>query len=366
MTSLARAENLAAEPLAHEHCAVSVETKSGVFGFDCAPGETLLYAGLRHGLTLPHECATGTCGTCRARVMTGEVDVAWEEAPGAARLKRDKGDILLCQTRALGDCVLRVPAEVAEKPARHQIPAYRTGLMENIRRLTSDVISFEVALSAPMEFDAGQFVVVEAPGLQGARAYSMVNFTRSAERIELVVKRKPSGGFGDWLFGPGAEGAEVKVFGPLGRATFHADENKNLLMIAGGSGIAGMMSILASAAESDHFRTRKGYVFFGVRTLADGFYLEEFARRVAEANGNLEVTLALSHEEPSREDHPDHPGVKLAGGMVHEVASRAMAGRYDDLMAYVAGPPPMVDGALRALITQGGLSPSAIRYDKFG
>ena len=186
MTSLARAENLAAEPLAHEHCAVSVETKSGVFGFDCAPGETLLYAGLRHGLTLPHECATGTCGTCRARVMTGEVDVAWEEAPGAARLKRDKGDILLCQTRALGDCVLRVPAEVAEKPARHQIPAYRMGLMENIRRLTSDVVSFEVALSTPMEFDAGQFVVVEAPGLQGARAYSMVNFTRSAGRIELV------------------------------------------------------------------------------------------------------------------------------------------------------------------------------------
>ena len=58
--------------------------------------------------------------------------------------------------------------------------------------------------------------------------------------------------------------------------------------------------------------------------------------------------------------------MKLAGGMVHEVASRAMAGRYDDLMAYVAGPPPMVDGALRTLITQGGLSPSAIRYDKFG
>ena len=44
---------------------------------------------------------------------------------------------------------------------------------------------------------------------------------------------------------------------------------------------------------------------------------------------------------------------------------KAMAGRYGAAIAYVAGPPPMVDGALKALIAQGGLSPRQIRYDKF-
>lgn len=367
MTSSARADDLAELAVPPEdRCSVTIQSRSGVFAFDCAPGDTLLYAGLGHGLTLPHECATGTCGTCRARVMSGEVEVAWKAAPGGAKLKSEKGDILMCQTRAVGDCVLRVPSDVAEKPVRHQIPAYRKGVIEDVRHLTPDVTRFEVALSEPMEFDAGQFVAVEAPGLEGARAYSMVNFDRGSDRIELVVKRKPGGGFGDWLGGSDAEGAALKIFGPLGRATFHPDENRNLLMIAGGSGIAGMMSILARAAREDYFRNRKGFVFFGVRTLADGFYLETFARSVLESHGNLEVTLAISHEDVDRETHPEHSGVTLANGFVHDVAGQTMTGRYDDVMAYVAGPPPMVDGALRTLISQGGLSPASIRYDKFG
>lgn len=365
MTSLARADAAALAAAPEARCSVTVEARSGVFAFGCRPGEVLLYAGLAEGLTLPHECATGTCGTCRARVMSGEVDVAWEAAPGAARLKRDKGDVLMCQTRAVGDCVLRVPSDIAAKPERHQIPAARAGLLQNLRQLTSDVTHFEIALAEPMDFDAGQFVVVEAPGIEGARAYSMVNFGRGLDRLDLVVKRKPGGGFGDWIAGPAAEGAGVTVFGPLGRATFHPDEDRNLLMIAGGSGIAGMMSMLARAGEEDYFRKRRGHVFFGVRTLADGFYLAEFARAVDHGHGNLEVTLALSHEDLGAAAHPDHPGVRLAHGFVHEVAGQAMAGRYDDVMAYVAGPPPMVDGAIRTLLTQ-GLGRMAIRYDKFG
>lgn len=364
MTSSARADAAASRGVAS--CSVSVETKTGVYGFECPPGETLLFAGLRHGLTLPHECATGTCGTCRARVMSGEVDVVWEAAPGAARLKREKGDVLMCQTRALGDCVLRVPSDVAAKPERHQIPAHRSGRIVDVRRLTSDVTRFEVALSGSMAFDAGQFVVVEAPGLVGARAYSMVNYGGAADRVELVVKRKPGGGFGEWLGGPGAEGAEVTLFGPLGRATFHPEEDRNLVMIAGGSGIAGMMSILARAAAEDYFRTHKGFVFFGVRTLEDAFYLEEFATRVRDGAGGLEVTLALSHQDAGAGFHPAHDGVRLATGFVHEVAARAMAGRYDNAMAYVAGPPPMVDGAIKTLIVEGGLNRNSIRYDKFG
>lgn len=362
-TSLARAEVF--EDASAGRSTVTVEARSGTFSFDCAPGETLLYAGLAHGLTLPHECATGTCGTCRARVTSGEVDVCWEEAPGAAKLKRDKGDVLMCQARAVSDCVLRVPSDVAERPARHEIPAMRSGVVEDLRRLTSDVVRFEIALSEPMPFDAGQFVVLEAPGLEGGRAYSMVNYGGAPDRIELVVKRKPGGGFGDWIDGPLAPGAKVRVFGPLGRATFHPDEGRDLLMIAGGSGIAGMMSMLARGVAEGYFADRKARVFFGVRTLADGFYLEDFARAVEAGQGNVEVTLALSHEDAGREDHPDFPGVKLANGFVHEVANAAMAGSYDNVMAYIAGPPPMVDGAIRSLII-GGVGRSAIRYDKFG
>jgi len=345
---------------------VTVETKSGPFEFKCEPHQTLLYAGLRHGLTLPYECATGTCGTCRARVVAGSVAVDWEEAPGFARLNRGKGDILMCQARPLEACRLRVPAQVLPQPERHAVPSLRSGTVQSVRRLTSDVIHFDVALDGPMMFDAGQFVVLKVPGLSGTRAYSMVNYQRDCSCIELVVKRKPGGGFGNWLFDREIVGHEVETFGPLGRATFHPEEDRNLLMIAGGSGIAGLMSILARATGEDYFRDHKGFVFFGVRGLTDGFYLNEMSRFVAQSHGNLEVTLALSHETIDAATHPAHPELQLATGWVHEAMASAMRGRYANVAAFVAGPPPMVDGAIRALIAEGGLPSSLIRYDKFG
>jgi toluene monooxygenase electron transfer component len=346
---------------------VQVQSKAGLVTFACGRDETLLLAGLRQNLTLPYECASGTCGSCRARLDSGEVANGWPDAPGHAKIKPAKGDILMCQTRPLGDCSLRVPANVVEGFPRHTCPTHHNGRIERLDRLTADVLHFDVVLAEPMVFDAGQFVLLRVPGLEGMRAYSMVNYERRSRRLSLVVKRKPGGGFGDWLFEHAVAADTVDVFGPLGRATFHPDEDHDLLMVAGGSGIAGMMSILERATNEGHFDAHKGYVFFGVRTIDDCFYLEQFSRYVDKARGNLEVTIALSEAPPQGPTDGAHPGVRFATGMVHEVCGRAMAGRFTDrMMSYLAGPPPMVDGALRTLISSGKVTPDRIRYDKFG
>ena len=115
-------------------------------------------------------------------------------------------------------------------------------------------------------------------------------------RVELLIKRKPGGRFSDWLFDERRSEREVAVFGPLGRAVFRPHEGRNFICIAGGSGIAGMMSILECAVQADYFRDHKAAVFFGVRTLQDAFYLESLSRYVAQSHGNLEVTIALSDE----------------------------------------------------------------------
>lgn len=343
---------------------IAIQSKSGEHDFICGHRETILHAGLRQGINLPYECATGTCGTCWARVMSGEYDTAWKEAPGAARLKPDKGDILMCQTRPRSDCVLRVPTETP--PSKQPIPARRAGVIRNIKKLTGDVAHFHVHLSEPIEFEAGQFVVIETGDLTGGRAYSMVNFDPSSvSRLDLVLKRKPSGKFSDWLFAERQSDEAVEVFGPLGRAVFRPIEDKNIICIAGGSGIAGMMSILDHAVSADYFRDHKGAVFFGVRTHADTFYLDELSKFVKASHGNLEVVIALSHEESVAECHEKYPSLKLATGMVHEVAAKKLEGRSDNAIAYIAGPPPMVDGAIRSLVTN-GFSAGSIRYDKFG
>jgi len=342
---------------------ITVQNKSGELAFDCGERESILHAGLRQGINLPFECATGTCGTCRARVMSGDVDVRWPEAPGGARLKPEKGDILMCQTLARSDCTLRVPSELAVSEKFR--PAPRRGVIRGIRRLTRDVAHFDLHLPAPMTFQAGQFVVLEAEGVTGGRAYSMVNYDSDSDRLELVLKRKPDGHFSNWLFDSVKDEAQVDVFGPLGRAIFRPEEARNIVCIAGGSGIAGMMSILECAVRADHFRAHRGSVFFGVRTLADAFYLEKLSRLTAASHGNLEVTVALSDEPAATKTHAEFPDLKLAHGMVHDVAAKAMAAGDRNALTYIAGPPIMVDSAIRALIA-GGTAIRDIRYDKFG
>ena len=224
---------------------ITLQTKSGEFKFDCQDGEPVLFAGLRAGIDLPYECATGTCGTCRARTMSGACTNTWTDAPGMARYHAEKGDVLMCQARTDGDCLLRVPAEVTTSCHALQRPLATEGRITEARMLTSDVLHIELALNQSIRFEAGQFMVVTAPELEGGRAYSMVNFARETDKITFVIKRKPDGGFLGLGLRNAIIGKSVSLFGPLGKATFRPEENHDLLCITGGSGIAGIMSILS-------------------------------------------------------------------------------------------------------------------------
>jgi len=341
---------------------VTVQSKNSELAFDCGGGESVLYSGLRQGISLPFECATGTCGTCRARVITGEVEVSWKEAPGGARLKPDKGDILMCQTRVRSDCVLRVPSMLTAMDRAP--PAPRRAIIRDLRRLTDDVAHFDLHLSSPMNFEAGQFVVIEAAGIPGGRAYSMVNFALGCERVGLLIKRKPGGRFGDWLFERFRQDTQVDVFGPLGGAVFRPEEGRNFMCVAGGSGVAGMMAILDHAVQEDYFRGHTGALYFGVRTLRDAFYLERLSAYAAASHGNLDIAIAISDDEAPAARHAEFPALRLESGMVHEVAEQEMALGNRDVLAYVAGPPLMVESTIRTLVAA-GFAVKDIRYDKF-
>src|SRR5215468_3784467 len=86
-----------------EHVKVLVNGKNGARDFECGAGEKILHAGLRSGVALPYECATGTCGTCRARLVSGHAESQWPEAPGR-RYFKNEADLLMCQCVAHDDC----------------------------------------------------------------------------------------------------------------------------------------------------------------------------------------------------------------------------------------------------------------------
>jgi toluene monooxygenase electron transfer component len=339
---------------------VQVNARNRAFQFEADSGEKILYAGLRAQAGLPYECATGTCGTCKAKLIDGRIDDAWPEAPGRKFLKPERGEFLMCQCSAQTDVSIEVASFVYPADPGACRVGTLGGTIRQVRSLTHDVAAIDVELDAPCEFDAGQFMAVSAPGVPGMRGYSMVNYDQPAKRLEFVVKRKPGGGFSEWLFSDKATGASLELLGPLGKASFHPGMAKNLLCIAGGSGIAGMMSILARAAEANYFERHKVWVFFGVRTLRDAFFLKELA-----AYPKAQITVALSEEDIQEKTRQDWPTLRFERGLVHEVAKRHMAGKYQDVRAYLAGPPPAVDAAIRVLLLEAKLTADCIRYDKF-
>lgn len=342
---------------------ITVKARNGAGEFECEPGEKILHAGLRSGFELAYECGTGTCGTCKATLVSGGVESEWPEAPGGRYLK-SPAELLMCQCLAREDCALEVGV-LKTREAGAPLPGALGGHVRGWRRLTHDVAAFDVTLDRPLDFDAGQFALLSVPGIAGARAYSMVNFERAARRLSFVVKKKPGGTVSEWLFGDGVEGTRLGLFAPVGHATFHPGLQKHVLCIAGGSGIAGMMSILQCAGEAGHFAGWDGHVFFGVRSARDGFFLDELHALQARYPARLAVTIALSDEDVPASLPAAYPGLAFARGLVHAVAGERMKGRFADVRAYVAGPPPMVDASLRLLLREARLSPADIRYDKF-
>ncbi len=345
---------------------VDIEKKDQTFTFEVDEGEQILYAGLRAGIPLPYECATGTCGTCKARIKEGDIDDGWDQAPGKKNLNPDRREFLMCQTRAGCDLKLGVPSAIRKFREDDLLPSHLTGIATNWQALTHDVMQFDVSLPESTRFHAGQFFTIKTPGLEGYRAYSMVNYEPQTDQLRFIIKNKVGGGFSDWAFDQSRGEDPLELFGPIGRATFHPDEDHNLFMIAGGSGIAGLMSILTHGHQIGYFKDHRADVYFGVRTLEDAFFIDELSEIQRNHQDTVNITVVFSEENGAADTSWKlgelHPGF----GMVHEAALQGIEPGTPNTMAYIAGPPPMVDACIRPLILDLKFGANMIRYDKFG
>lgn len=342
---------------------VTLSTAQQTCSFVCGEGERVLHAGLRAGLAVPYECASGTCGKCRAKLVEGAVRDLWPEAPGHAALK-SADDILMCQSAAACDLRLAVPRMPTAGGPRLAAPSNREAVVSDRRLLTRDIVEVTLSLDAPLSFRAGQFVLLEVAGIAGPRAYSMVDREASAQTLRFVVRRRPGGALTDWILGD-CVGGKVGLFGPLGKAVFDPDTQGDVVCIAGGSGIAGMLSIARSALNHGHLDRHRLDVFFGVRTPRDLFYAGELAQLCEAAGPGLSATVAFSEASTDESLGGRFPLLKFDNGFVHDVALRAKQGALRDATAFLAGPPIAVDAGVRSLLTVARMPLSRIRFDKY-
>jgi toluene monooxygenase electron transfer component len=335
--------------------------------FESQAGDPILYSGLEQGIDLPYECATGTCGSCKVKRISGQFQCTWPESPGRKHLKSDD-EFLMCQCVAVSDLQIEVRSKLKEPKQIESRPKWLSGVTIASAVVAPDVITISLRLDEAIHFLPGQFMVLEFEGIRGGRAWSMTNSAKTTDLVDFVIKKKPGGLLSDFLFAKSSLlGLKVKAFGPIGKATYTSDFQRNLICIAGGTGIAGMMSILDEYISGGAYQKYNAEVFFGVRTARDLFFASEFSHLVEQANGALKVVVAFSEEAATPEFMQLHPKLNFDQGFVHEVAWRQIEGQVKPhTAAYLAGPPPLVDGALRILLLKARIPAAEIFYDKFG
>lgn len=244
------------------------------------------------------------------------------------------------------------------------VPRGGQALLRYVKELAPGILRFGLELDCPLQFRGGQFLALEPPGISGYRNYSIVNYEETTRDIDLVMKTVPGGAFSEWITQTPAGSRRIKWFGPLGMATFDPGIEEDLICIAGGTGIAGMMAILAHAQCTNYFNRHFGHVFFGVRRFSDSFFLDELCALAEKALGRLKITVAFSDPDSTTPPPERFRGLTFERGLVHEVAARGV-GKGRNAIGYVAGPSAAVDAAVRMLVLQAGLPPKNIRYDRF-
>ena len=316
--------------------------------FTCGPGETILRAGLAAGFAMPYECASGSCSSCKGRLVDGAVDSLWADATGLSERDRRKGDrILCCQALPQGDCTVQVRLGEVEGAREEPAPAPFTATVETLERLVAGVIAFSCRPAQPVPFLPGQFVLLQVPGGQ-RRAFSMANI--EAETLAFIVKEKPGGHASRYLFEELAAGDTVNLEGPYGRAYLRTPPEREIVCVAGGSGLAPMLSVARAAiADPDTPAVR---LFFGANRAEELFMADEMQALAAE-HERLSLTLAVRDGAPG-----------AATGLVGDVALAAME-ELAECDFYMAGPPGLIDAILRPVMRSGKVRPERIFFDRF-
>ena len=337
---------------AREGRRASVRLEPDGRSFRCAPGQTVLAAALTAGIDLPYECASGSCGSCCARLLAGAVSSLWADAPGLSERDRRRGDrILCCQSVAQGDCVIQVSPGDAVPPIP---PAPVQARVSNLQLLNRDVMHLVLDAESGMDFLPGQFVLFTLRHGIGRRAYSMSNLPDGTGRLEFIIKRKPGGLASAFLFDELRAGDRLDLEGPYGRAWLREDSPRDIVLLAGSSGLAPIWSIAQAVLQRSPQRRLR--LYFGVNRGEDLFWLTPF-EQARPAHPGLEIHLVLMH--PS----PQDPAA-CRQGVVGDVMSRDV----DDLRScdlYMAGPPGLVDHVMRELVATGRAQADRVFFDRF-
>lgn len=330
---------------------VTVEPTGDVISVE--EGQTILDAALRQGVWLPFACGHGTCATCKVQVTDGEFDQGNASPFALMDMERDEGKVLACCAMPESDLTIEADIDVDPDFKGYAVADFSASVAE-ITDLSPTIKRVVLTLDQPIEFQAGQYVNLSIEGIEGSRAFSIANPPSQADQIELHIRHVPDGLMTTHIHTQLKVGDHVAASGPYGQFFVRTSDTKDVIFIAGGSGLSSPQSMILDLLEQQD--TRQIYLFHGARTL-DELYNRSLFEDLAAQHPNFHYTPALSAARESDQ-------WEGFNGYVHDAATEQFAGKFSGHKAYLCGPPPMIDAATTALML-GRLFERDIHMEKF-
>jgi NAD(P)H-flavin reductase/hemoglobin-like flavoprotein len=239
--------------------------------------------------------------------------------------------------------------QAAEEAATNTPPWWTAEVLEHERRAV-DLAVLRLAPDQPYPYVAGQYVSVETRRWPRVwRFYSIANAPRPDNTLEFHVRAVGAGWVSSTLVDHVRPGDLVKLGPPVGTMTLDLESPRDVVCLAGGSGLAPMKALVEGMAMTES--PRRTHLFMGARRREDLYDMDAVLRIAADCPW-LSVIPAVSHDESYQGER----------GLVPEVAARYGRWRRHDV--YAAGSPAMIRATLTRFLEL-GVPLARIRYDAF-
>ena len=244
---------------------VTVEPTGDVI--EVEEGQTILAAALRQGVWLPFACGHGTCGTCKVQVLEGFGDAGNASSFALMDVERDEGKVLACCCLPESDMTIEADIDVDPDFAGHPVQDYQAEVRA-LAMLSPTILGITLKLDRDMPFQAGQYINLQVPGVEGTRAFSIANPPSQGGTVELHVRKVEGGAATTWLHEQLKVGDTLDLSGPYGQFFVRKSDAQDVIFIAGGSGLSSPEAmILVSSLE---FVISSALIFIFFSSLSSG------------------------------------------------------------------------------------------------
>ena len=302
--------------------------------------ETILEAALRQGFTLPYGCRNGACGSCKGKVVAGQVDYGDHQPNTLTEEEKAQGLALFCCATPLTDLTIECrEVGVAKDIQIKTIPCR----VQKLEKISADValLSLKLPASERLQFLAGQYIdILLKDGKR--RSFSLANAPHDDATLQLHIRHVAGGTFSEYVFSQMQEKAILRFEGPLGTFFLREDSDKPIIFLATGTGFAPIKSIVEHALHSGTQRPLT--LYWGARHLPD-IYMFDLPLQWQAAHPNFKFVPVLS--QPSAEDN--------WSGRVGHVQDCVLQDHVEvsGVQVYACGSPSMVESAHKKLVGAG-------------